>query len=48
MRVLILVLPNKEFGAFSFYTPKYPNQFEITQTTFASLQTKKRRQHFIQ
>lgn len=32
---------NKEFGAFSFYTPKYPNQFEITETTFASLQLKK-------
>jgi vitamin B12 transporter len=32
---------NKEFGAFSFYTPKYPDQFEVTQTTFASLQLKK-------
>ena len=32
---------NKEFGAFSFYTPKYPNQFEKTQTTFASLQLRK-------
>jgi len=32
---------NKEFGAYSFYTPKYPDQFEITQTTFASLQLKK-------
>tara|TARA_B100001758_G_scaffold247877_1_gene268002 strand:+ start:15688 stop:17577 length:1890 start_codon:yes stop_codon:yes gene_type:complete len=32
---------DKEFGAFSFYTPKYPNQFEKTQTTFASLQLKK-------
>ena len=32
---------NKEFGAFSFYSPKYPNQFEVTQTTFASLQLKK-------
>ena len=32
---------NKEFGAFSFYTAKYPDQFEITQTTFASLQLKK-------
>ena len=31
----------KEFGAYSFYTPKYPDQFEITQTTFASLQLKK-------
>ena len=33
---------NKEFGAFSFYTPKYPDQFEITKTTFASLQIKKK------
>ena len=33
---------NKEFGAFSFYTPKYPNQFETTQTTFASLQLRKK------
>ena len=32
---------NKEFGAFSFYTPKYPDQFETTQTTFASLQLKR-------
>ena len=32
---------NKEFGAYSFYTPKYPDQFELTQTTFASLQFKK-------
>jgi len=32
---------NKEFGAFSFYTPKYPNQFEKTKTTFASLQLRK-------
>ena len=32
---------NKEFGAFSFYTPKYPDQFEKTQTTFASLQLKR-------
>ena len=32
---------NKEFGAFSFYTPKYPDQFEVTRTTFASLQLKK-------
>ncbi|WP_321286031.1 TonB-dependent receptor domain-containing protein [uncultured Sunxiuqinia sp.] len=28
---------NKQFGANSFYTPKYPNQFEETKTTFASL-----------
>lgn len=26
----------KEFGANSFYTPKYPNQFEHTQTFFSS------------
>ena len=32
---------NKKFGAFSFYTPKFPNQFEVTKTTFASLQLKK-------
>lgn len=28
---------NKAFGANSFYTATYPNQFEETQTTFASL-----------
>ncbi len=28
---------NKAFGANSFYTAKYPNQFEETKTTFASL-----------
>jgi len=28
---------NKEFGANSFYTATYPNQFEETKTTFASL-----------
>ncbi len=28
---------NKAFGANSFYTPKYPNQFEQTKTTFASV-----------
>lgn len=28
---------NKSFGANSFYTPKYPNQFEQTKTTFASV-----------
>lgn len=27
----------KEFGSNSFYTPKYPNQFEATHTTFASV-----------
>lgn len=26
----------KEYGANSFYTPKYPNQFEATNTTFTS------------
>ena len=33
---------NKEFGAFSFYTPKYPDQFERTNTTFASLNLQKK------
>jgi len=28
---------DKEFGANSFYTPEYPNQFEQTKTTFSSL-----------
>ncbi|MCF8302856.1 MAG: TonB-dependent receptor [Bacteroidales bacterium] len=28
---------DKTFGANSFYTPAYPNQFEATNTTFASL-----------
>ena len=28
---------DKEFGANSFYTPAYPNQFEQTKTTFTSL-----------
>ena len=28
---------NKAFGANSFYTPAYPNQFEETKTTFVSL-----------
>ena len=32
----------KEFGAFSFYTPVYPNQFEKTKTTFASLNLNKK------
>ena len=30
----------KAFGANSFYTPKYPDQFEITQTIFASVKYK--------
>jgi len=30
-------ITNKSFGANSFHTPKYPNQYEITQTSFASL-----------
>lgn len=30
----------KAFGANSFYTPKYPDQFEATQTLFASLRYK--------
>ncbi len=29
---------DKEFGANSFYTPKFPNQFEHTRSSFASLQ----------
>ncbi len=33
---------DKEFGAFSFYTPAYPDQFEKTKTTFASLQFKRK------
>ncbi|HAJ99187.1 MAG TPA: vitamin B12 receptor [Bacteroidales bacterium] len=33
---------NKEFGANSFYTPRFPEQFEETQTRFASLQTRSR------
>ena len=32
---------DKEFGAYTFYTPKYPTQFEKTKTTFSSLQFKK-------
>lgn len=28
---------NKQFGANSFYTPKYPNQFEHTKTLFSSI-----------
>ncbi len=28
---------DKQFGANSFYTPKYPDQFEQTKTTFANL-----------
>ena len=31
---------NKAFGANSFYTPKYPNQFEQTKTTFANISLK--------
>ena len=27
---------NKEFGAYSFYTPKYPDQFEIIGCSFLS------------
>jgi len=32
---------DKEFGAYNFYTPSYPDQFEKTKTTFASLQFKR-------
>ncbi|MFC2097629.1 TonB-dependent receptor plug domain-containing protein [Bacteroidota bacterium] len=28
---------NKEFGANSYYTPEYPNQFEATKTSFGSI-----------
>ena len=31
---------NKAFGANSFYTPKYPDQYEITKTIFASVRYK--------
>ncbi len=31
---------NKEFGANSFYTPRFPNQFEETKTSFASVKFK--------
>lgn len=34
-------LTNKDFGANSFYTAKYPDQFEATSTLFASMQLKK-------
>lgn len=30
-------ISGKEFGANSFYTPKYPNQFEQTKTLFSSM-----------
>jgi len=33
---------NKAFGANSFYTPRFPEQFEETQTRFASIQTRTR------
>jgi len=33
---------NKEFGAFNFYTPSYPDQFEKTKTRFASFQIKRK------
>ena len=32
---------NKEFGAFNFYTTRFPNQFEKTKTTLASINIKK-------
>ncbi len=32
---------NKEFGAFNFYTTRFPNQFEKTKTTLASINFKK-------
>jgi len=33
---------NKAFGANSFYTPRFPEQYEETQTRFASIQTSAR------
>lgn len=33
-------LSDKGFGSNSFYTPAYPNQYEATNTTFASLEMK--------
>ncbi len=37
----------KGFGANSFYTPKYPNQYEATKTTFASVKMETGKQlHF--
>lgn len=38
---------NKAFGAASFYTPAYPDQFEATRTTFASVKmTTGKKLHF--
>ncbi len=37
---------DKSFGANSFYTPKYPWQYEETKTTFAALKTEKKGTHF--
>ena len=38
---------DKGFGANSFYTPKYPNQYEATKTTFASVKMETGKQlHF--
>lgn len=37
---LLFALENKAFGANSFYTPKYPFQFEQTHTLFSSLTNK--------
>lgn len=36
----LIALEDKAFGANSFYTPKYPNQFEQTHTLFSSLTNK--------
>lgn len=36
----LLAIEDKAFGANSFYTPKYPNQFEQTHTLFTSLTNK--------
>ncbi len=37
---------NKSFGANSFYTPKFPWQFEQTKTSFAALKSEKQGKHY--
>lgn len=37
---VLLAAENKAFGAMSFYTPKFPNQYEQTKTLFASATNK--------
>lgn len=43
----LLAAEDKAFGANSFYTPKYPNQFEQTHTLFMSLTNKHFWQHLV-